>query len=94
MEFHPAELPADYRCGADPENPFLLMREPVTITKRKCACGNEIVLHVEYNPNNRLHDLCDDCILKIPVDPGLRYPAQTIQIAGSDGVVYSDGENE
>jgi len=84
LEFHPGEMPRNYTCGADPDNPTLRSVKPDVISKRKCKCGKEFILHVKFDPEYPLHQLCDDCIQKLPIDPKQRYPDKFIQSYASD----------
>lgn len=92
LEFHPAELPRGYVCAADPNNPFVRVKEPKIEVKRKCACGNDFILHVKFDENNPLHSLCDDCILALPADPNQHYPERFIQLYASDAGEQIGGE--
>ena len=79
LEFHSCELPNDYQCGADIENPFTRAPEQPETSRRTCKCGKTFDLHVKYDPTNYLHQLCEDCIIALPPDPNQRYPEQTYQ---------------
>ena len=76
---------------ADPENPFKRAEEKEIISKRKCKCGKAFILHVEYDPENPLHSLCDSCILELPVDPDKRYVRETIQMMSEPGDQIGEG---
>jgi hypothetical protein len=94
--FHPAELPSDYQSMPHPDdNPFIREIQPMKQSRRKCiVCEESFTLLGEYDPENPAHDRCDSCILKMPHDPGQRYPDKTVQIAGMDsgGSLVGDGE--
>jgi hypothetical protein len=67
----------------DPLNPFVRKKVERIATTRKCKiCGTEFVLHGDYDPENQLHDLCDDCILDSPAPQ--EYPDKTFQIEQSE----------
>ena len=93
MEFHPAELPSDYHpTSTDSDNPFFNQKEePVIILSRSCkTCGAMFELHVDYDPDNPAHDLCDDCLLALPKDPNQHYPELTIQAEMEAGAKTCD----
>jgi len=79
LEFHPVEMPDDYICQADPENPFMVLKENEIISTRKCVCGKGFILHVKFDPEYPMHRLCDDCIQKLPIDPNQGYPDAFLQ---------------
>jgi hypothetical protein len=52
----------------DPENPFIRKKVVMVATTRKCRkCDTDFILHVPYDINNWMHDLCSDCILAAPI---------------------------
>ena len=91
--FHPAELPSDYRPPKTDEYNSLLRKKPVfSKSVRKCKnCGADFELIGEYDPENKAHDLCDDCLISPPLDPNQKYPARTLQME-QDGGVSLEGE--
>ena len=75
-----------------PKQVYLDTVKPEVVTKRKCACGNDFILHVKFDENNPLHSLCDDCILALPVDPNQHYPERFIQLYASESGEQIGGE--
>ena len=76
----------------DPENPFVRKKEPVVRTRRACIkCGKSFDLHVEYDPENFTHDLCEDCILDDTSHPQ-DYSEKTNQLKqmSDNGVTYTE----
>jgi hypothetical protein len=87
--FGPIFRPSD---EIDPDNPFARKKEIKIYITRECkTCGKKFVLHVEYDKENPMHDLCDDCILDLPLSETARYPEKTIQIEQNE---INDGEQE
>jgi hypothetical protein len=85
-EFHPVELPPGYQpAKMRDDNSFIREVQPMKQSRRTCkTCGTPFTLLGEYDPGNPAHDLCDDCLLKLPQNPDQRYPEKTAQIAGMD----------
>ena len=85
--FHPAELPSDYQpMPHTDDNPFIREVHPMKQSRRNCkACGGSFTLLGEYDPGNPAHDLCDDCLLKLPTDPNQKYPEKTLQTSMAGG---------
>jgi hypothetical protein len=95
VEYRPTELPSDYVTGADPENPFVRIVATKIKIKRICnQCGNAFELHVEYDPENEAHNLCDDCLINRAIDPNQKYPEETIQIQQGKGQTVSEEPEE
>ena len=46
--------------------------------------GGHITDVIFNDPGNPAHDLCDDCLLRLPQNPDQRYPEKTAQISGMD----------
>ena len=88
LEFHPLELPPGYLSSKMDDNNSLV-RERIIFPKsiRKCkTCGKEFELVGEYDPENKAHDLCDDCLLALPRDPDQKYPERTYQMEQDGGI--------
>ena len=93
-KFHPLELPQDYQLPKmDENNSFIRKKVDFPKSIRKCkTCGKDFELIGEYDPENLAHDLCDDCLIALPLDPNLKYPEKTIQLMGDGGVSLTEGE--
>ena len=79
VEFHPIELPDDFESAADPDNPFVRKQFDSETTTRACKnCGKRFALHVPYDDKDPTHDLCVDCMFKMPGTQ--KYPNTTYQI--------------
>ena len=79
LEFHPIELPDDFKSAADPENPFVRKQFDSETTTRACKkCGKRFTLGVPYDDEDPTHDLCTDCVWKMPGTQ--KYPNSTYQI--------------
>jgi len=93
--FHPLELPWDYRLPEMDENNSLI-RKRIEFPKsiRKCKnCGKDFELIGEYDPENRAHDLCDDCLLNLPPDPNQKYPEKSVQLMSDGGISLTEEES-
>jgi hypothetical protein len=67
-------------------NPFFKEKTPEKIQKRICKkCGKEFSLAGDYDPKNEFHDLCDDCIMDLPLNPNQKYPDKTFQLESEVG---------
>ena len=93
-EFHPAELPKGYSLPAmDPDNSTIRAQKVLKKSIRKCKeCGKEFELQGDYDPGNKAHDLCDDCLINLPPDPEQKYPESTLQIESDGGVSLMEDE--
>ena len=80
------ELPPGYQpAKMRDDNSFIREVQPMKQSRRTCkTCGTPFTLLGEYDSGNPAHDLCDDCLLKLPQNPDQRYPEKTAQIAGMD----------
>ncbi|MDD2300847.1 MAG: hypothetical protein PHI70_09930 [Proteiniphilum sp.] len=94
LEFHPLELPPDYRLPEmDRSNTLLRKKAVFPKSIRKCkTCGKDFELTGEYDPDNKAHDLCDDCLLNLPPDPNQKYPARTYQLEQDGGTSLTEEE--
>lgn len=95
LVFHPLELPRGFEpMETDPENSLLRKKQPLKKSIRKCKeCGAEFELLGDYDPANRAHDLCDDCLLSQPPDPNQRYPERTYQMEADGGTTLTEDES-
>jgi hypothetical protein len=94
LEFHPVEFPSEYKLPEMEENNQLIRKRaefPKSIRKCK-TCGKDFELTGEYDPENAAHDLCDDCLINLPLDPDLKYPEKTIQLMGDGGISLTEEE--
>ena len=96
LVFHPLELPKGFTpMETDPENSLLRKKQPLKKSIRKCKkCGAEFELLGEYDPENRAHDLCDDCLINLPLNQNQKYPEKSVQLLADDGVVFSSGDDD
>ena len=94
-EFHPAELPRDYVMPEmDPNNSTIRIKVPQKKSTRSCKnCGASFELIGDYDPENKAHDLCDDCLIELPKDPDQKYSASTYQIEMDVGTPLTGGDD-
>ena len=61
------------------ENPFIRKQFDSETTTRACKkCGKRFTLGVPYDKDDPTHDLCTDCVWKMPGTQ--KYPNSTYQI--------------